>query len=236
MRLGLPAAAVDALAAAATRVQRAGERLVLAEVLDGLAARARTLVAAHHAAAPLEFGVSRQTLRPALVAPLEVADAVLERLEEAGVLVRDAGLVRLAAWRPAPTVAQQRVAGLLLARPASVGPESPTTAELVREFGSDVPALPALAEREEVIVALDRERYCAADAFRAAAAPLASRLTRGELYTPSVLRETLGVSRKHLMPALEYFDGARLTERLGDARRWRGALALHVPHEALDIG
>ena len=40
---------------------------------------------------------------------------------------------------------------------------------------------------------------------------------------PSALRERLGISRKYLIPLLEWADAKGITERIGDARRLRNA-------------
>jgi selenocysteine-specific elongation factor len=43
-------------------------------------------------------------------------------------------------------------------------------------------------------------------------------MTKGRVYTPAELRDVLGVSRKYLIPFLEYCDRQRITERLEGGR------------------
>jgi selenocysteine-specific elongation factor len=57
---------------------------------------------------------------------------------------------------------------------------------------------------------------------------LSATLEPGREYAPTELREVLGVSRKYLIPLLEFFDRERLTERTPSGRRWRGNFR-HLP-------
>jgi len=50
---------------------------------------------------------------------------------------------------------------------------------------------------------------------------LRSGLVPGRKYTPAELKELLGVTRKYLIPFLEYCDRAGVTERFGDGRQVR---------------
>ena len=43
-------------------------------------------------------------------------------------------------------------------------------------------------------------------------------------YTPSELKDVLGVSRKFLIPLLEFCDKTGVTERSGDGRVVKGAV------------
>jgi selenocysteine-specific elongation factor len=45
-------------------------------------------------------------------------------------------------------------------------------------------------------------------------------LTNGEMTTPQ-FKEMTGVSRKYLIPLIEYFDARNVTIRIGDIRKLR---------------
>ena len=47
---------------------------------------------------------------------------------------------------------------------------------------------------------------------------LRERLSRGGEITAAEFRDVLGITRKHAIPLLEYFDTARVTLRVGDKR------------------
>ncbi len=222
LRLGGTPADAVALADRSAGVLAVGARLVASDVVDAVAARALAAVDAHHAASPLEPGISRQALRAVLGAPADVADLVLARLRDAGTVQLDGARVRRAGWVATPSAAQRRVLEALEHRLASVGLEPPTVAELTAEFGAEVPALLALGQRDGRLVAFDSERTVAADALHRGIALLAERCTPGEIYPPGTLREMLGISRKYLMSMLEYLDREGLTDRVAEGRRWRG--------------
>ena len=95
-------------------------------------------------------------------------------------------------------------------------------------MGTDVVPLLRMMEREAVVVAVEADRYFDAQALRGAVEKLA-RTMRGEGVTsPARLREVLGVSRKYLMPILEFCDRRRYTERRGDGRVWLAGAELPV--------
>jgi selenocysteine-specific elongation factor len=66
------------------------------------------------------------------------------------------------------------------------------------------------------------DRYYAAEAVEALIRVLRSGMTPGRVYGPAELRELLGVSRKYLIPLLEYCDRVRVTERRADGRALAG--------------
>jgi selenocysteine-specific elongation factor len=68
------------------------------------------------------------------------------------------------------------------------------------------------------VVALGQDLYAARPALAAAAAAVRRELAgRGPL-GPAEFRECIPVSRKYLIPILEYFDRIGVTRRTGDRR------------------
>ena len=226
VRLGVPRTLVEGLAAGAPNLLRVGDRLIGATAVGAVADRVTVVLDAHHAAAPLDVGVSRQSLRAslesALRAPADVSDAVLARLIRAGMVELDGALVRRGGWQPKLSPGQRHTVESLLARLDEAGLEAPTIAELSGLFGPDVPALLALALRSGRLVQLDAERLCTTDALDRGLAALREHLTVGVVYSPGTLREALGISRKYLMSLLEHLDREGLTDKLPEGRRWRG--------------
>ncbi|MGZ8456369.1 MAG: selenocysteine-specific translation elongation factor [Gemmatirosa sp.] len=223
IRLGTSAADVAALAARAEGVLWIGARAVAPAIVAGLAGRALAAVDAHHRAQPLDAGMSRQALRALLAAPPDVADTVLARLRHEGTVELDGARVRRTGWTPTPNPEQRMLQSVLEARLAAVGLELPTVAELTAEFGPEVPALIALAQRDGRLIAFDSERCATVAAVNRGLATLGAHLTPGVVYPPGALREILGISRKYLMSVLEYLDREGLTDRVAEGRRWRGA-------------
>ena len=79
---------------------------------------------------------------------------------------------------------------------------------------------PDLAE-ERSVEAVERDRYYSRTALEAFSRVVLEAGASGEV-TVGRLRETLGLSRKFLIPLLEWSDRQGLTVRSGDTRRLRG--------------
>ena len=79
-----------------------------------------------------------------------------------------------------------------------------------------------LAARAGTVSAVEAERYYSAEALARFRAALSELGASGAAITPAGLRERLGLSRKFLIPLLEWADRERLTVRSGDARRLVG--------------
>jgi selenocysteine-specific elongation factor len=67
---------------------------------------------------------------------------------------------------------------------------------------------------------VERDRYYTRSALDHFARTLAE-LGREADIVPAAVRERLGISRKYLIPLLEWADGKGLTVRVGDVRRLR---------------
>jgi selenocysteine-specific elongation factor len=99
----------------------------------------------------------------------------------------------------------------------------PSLAELERQTGRrDVGAILRLAAESGRVEAVERERWYARPALDRFTAVLAE-LGRDSLIAPSAVRDRLGISRKFMIPLLEWADAKGITERVGDARRLRNA-------------
>jgi selenocysteine-specific elongation factor len=83
-------------------------------------------------------------------------------------------------------------------------------------------ALLRLLEREGRIVQVEPDRYYDTDALASIVRLLRSESLSGRIYAASELRELLGVSRKFLIPLLEYTDRRHITDRHARGRVIRG--------------
>jgi selenocysteine-specific elongation factor len=85
-----------------------------------------------------------------------------------------------------------------------------------------VGALLRLLEREGSAVAVEPERYFARTALGALTDRLRLGTERGREYSPAELRDLLGISRKFLIPFLEYCDRTGVTTRRSAGRLVNG--------------
>jgi selenocysteine-specific elongation factor len=95
----------------------------------------------------------------------------------------------------------------------------PSLAELVERLERhDVADTLRLAAREGLVVSIGRDRYFSRKALDQFIATLAEIGSKGDI-TIAQLRERLGLTRKFLIPLLEWSDGQGVTTRVGDVRR-----------------
>ena len=105
---------------------------------------------------------------------------------------------------------------------AFAGAEPPSVGELTALHGPSVTALLRILERESVLVSVESDRYYAATALDGLVGRLRDVMVPGQEYSPSELRDIIGLSRKFLIPFLEYCDRHRITERRSDGRVLHG--------------
>jgi selenocysteine-specific elongation factor len=79
-----------------------------------------------------------------------------------------------------------------------------------------------ILERESVLVSVEADRYYAATALEALVGRLRTGMAPGREYSPGDLRDVIGLSRKYLIPFLEYCDRRGITERRSGGRVLHG--------------
>jgi selenocysteine-specific elongation factor len=214
VRLGVSPAAVGALVGASPAATlRIGGRVYAPSAALGVKERLRALVEAQHQIHPLEPGVSLQSARAKLAAPAELIESVLAETLAAGELSLEAGMLRRSGWSPTLTAAESALSDRLAAKLVEAGREPPSVGELTAAHGSVVPSLLRLLERAGIVVAVEPDRYYDGAVIEQLIERLRSEMVPGREYGPAELREILGVSRKYLIPLLEYCDRVRVTDR-----------------------
>ena len=130
-------------------------------------------------------------------------------------------VLRIPGWRAgAGAAATDQTAQLLQALEAA-GVEPPSVAELAVTFGKDVVGLLKLLERERTAVQVTSDRWFAAIAVKELLGRLRTAVTPDRRYTPSELREILKISRKYLIPFLEWTDRRHISHRSDEGRTFR---------------
>ena len=220
--LGVPPAEARAVAAAAPGITRVGDRWVEEKKLTRLEEAALALLKAHHRARPADPGLPLETLRHGLHASEILIEHVLNRLVGSGRVRIEYGVARLSGFTPRVEGGDAEVERVVrIVEEAGLTP--PTLAELERQTGRrDIGAILRLAARDGRVEAVERERYYARPALERFAATLAE-VGRDSPIVPGALRERLGITRKYMIPLLEWADAKGITQRVGDARKLRNA-------------
>ena len=224
VRLGVTRAVLDLLIHSPER-WRAGDRLYAASARDLIARQLVDTLAEHHASHPLDRGAPRQWLRTRVRASEAAVDAVVGVLARDGRVIAEQGEIRLADFAPRLTERQQALATDLLDRLEAAGVEPPALDELSQAMAQPVAELSAICRvlvRDGALVAVEANRHY----LPASVTQLTERLSAGMLagtdYGPAELRDFLGLTRKFLIPFLEYCDRAGYTVRNELGRRHRG--------------
>jgi selenocysteine-specific elongation factor len=218
VRLGVRPATVERLVKDLPKVIRLGERLVRTGVLDALRERLLTAVDAAHAASPLAPGLDRQTARSALTTHSALADEVIRRAERAGLVVVEGAAIRRPGFAAGAGAGATDARLRLLEALRTAGAEPPSVAELITQFGAEVPALLKLLEKDRLAYPVALDRWFSREGLVTLLGRLRAHVKPGKSYSPSELREPLGITRKWLIPFLEWCDRRRISLRSGDGR------------------
>ena len=223
VRTGAPPQGVDGVVEGAGKeVLRCGPVLAPRGALAGEVERLAKVLEEHHAAHPLDPGMSLQALRAAISvdsAPDAVTDRIVDLGVRKGAWEQAGGVVRRPGWQAAHEALAGGASERLVRRLADARWQVPTAAELGREFpGVPVPGLLAHLAREGVAEQMDAERYASREALAEFRAALVAVLQEVGKATPAELRDRLGISRKYLIPLLEWADRRGVTQRTGDTR------------------
>lgn len=193
-------------------------RLYDPQALDTLEKRVETAVAKHVETFPLELGVQLQSLRSLARAPDAAIDYVVDRLIRNGRIEVNQSLVKPAGWTGTLSDRERLLADAMMHEICVNPSEPPAVSELAAKFGDKAPALLRYMERAGQLVRISDDRYYSPGAVETMVGKLRSTLEPRRIYTPAELREVLGVSRKYLIPFLEFCDVTGITERRAEGR------------------
>ncbi len=186
-----------------------------------LMTRFESLVEAGVANHPLEPGVSLQAIRLEAGKNAELVGWVLDRLIESKKIEVSGSFVRPAGWKSKLGDVERSLSVEIMHEICKQPSEPPTLAELELKFGGKTVALVRKLERDGQLERVSDDRYYSSEEVARIVAGMRSRLEVGRTYTPAELREVLGVSRKYLIPFLEFCDRKGVTERRHDGRAVR---------------
>ncbi|MFZ5570925.1 MAG: selenocysteine-specific translation elongation factor [Thermodesulfobacteriota bacterium] len=182
----------------------------------------------YHKKNPLKGGMPREELRSKLPEKpdAKLINLVMGQLVKSGRIVQAEDSVRLADHAVSLAVDQAEVSRKIVAIYKSAELSPPYFTELSKTLEIDAATAKAvlllLVEQRE-IVKVKEDLYF----HRLAIESLKTRLVdflkaKGELSTPQ-FKEMTEVSRKYLIPLLEFFDSQNVTIRVGDLRKLRNA-------------
>jgi selenocysteine-specific elongation factor len=173
----------------------------------------------HHLDHPAEAGLSVETLRRALGDDDWMAAAALDVLTKGKQIRVVEGLATKAGFAPRSGGGDAEVERAVEAlRAAGLAP--PTVPELERQLGlRDLRGALRVAAGRGLVEAIETDRYGATSVLEQFAAVLRDLGTGGAEISPQLVRERTGLSRKFLIPLLEWADRKAVTRRDLDGKR-----------------
>ncbi|MEP7272521.1 MAG: selenocysteine-specific translation elongation factor [Acidobacteriota bacterium] len=202
-------------------------RVIARSAFEGLAARMKEQVKAHHRRHPLSGGMSREELRERIFTQLdpEVFRAVITAAASRGEIIADKDLVRLKGFRVALTPEEEAFKDHLASvfaqaalQPASrddalskAAPQFGLEKARARSFAQMLLNSGELIQIEDLVFHRDTLAQ-----LRATLQEFKKR--HGAQIDVGGFKDLTSVSRKYAIPLLEYLDRQRITRRVGNAR------------------
>jgi selenocysteine-specific elongation factor len=194
--------------------------------MESIESQIRDHLGAYHLKYPLKPGMPKEELKSKLPPSLGVKffNQVLNQLVKTEGIVYDEDSVRLIAHKVSLAVDQADVREKILETYRRSGLQPPYFKELGSTLNIDS------AQAKDVLMLLvdhgqlfkvKEDLFFSAEAITDLKARLVAFLeANAELSTPQ-FKEMTGVSRKYLIPLIEYFDATHVTIRIGDIRKLR---------------
>jgi selenocysteine-specific elongation factor len=191
--------------------------------LRGLAV---TALEQFHRANPLKPGMSREELRGrAGSADERVFSFLLSTLDAEGVVRAERDKVRLASHEVRLSPEQQRVVARLEEEFLKAEAAPPSAEEALGRLGltgDEEHELFQVLVGSRTLVRVKESLFFHARALETIQDKLVALLRERKEIGPGDIKDLLGISRKYAIPLLEYFDGRRVTARVGERRVLRG--------------
>lgn len=217
---------------------------VVAAVADGLSRRCLEVAEAFHKREPLKIGMARGTLASGGTGgtggtggigagrnwnkglPPKLTHFVVERLLRSGELVIDGDVVRLATHTVSLASDQAGMRDNLLKAYVDAGFTPPNLKDVLNELKVDAkaaaPVLKLLCD-DGSLVKIKDGIYYHAPVIQELKERMQNWFSSHDDLDPAGFKELSGgLSRKYVIPLLEYFDKERITIRVGDKRQFRG--------------
>ncbi len=182
-----------------------------------------------HEANPLKEGMPTQELKSKFqyIQDPKFFNILFARLAKDEAIVQDKNLVKLAGFKVALKVDQHEVKDKIIRVYKDAGLTPPFFRTICQDLDLDEKTAKGVLHmliEENAIVKTKDDLYFDATAIEGLEARVIDFLkANGQISTPE-FKDMTGISRKFIIPLIEYFDSTRLTIRVGDVRQLRRKL------------
>lgn len=197
----------------------AGDRVVAIEALQRSKEAILTALDHYHRTRPMEPGMPPELLRR-VVSQRPLLETALQGLVEEGEVVLDGGLARRVGHRAAIPEELASLARRIEEELRAGGYQGRALPDLeALESAEPVREILMYLVRQGTAVRVGPEQYYHREVVEQLVTRVTEEISKEGQATPAQLKEPLGLSRKYLIPLLEWMDAQGYTTRQGDVRR-----------------
>lgn len=207
-------------------LEREDTRVLSPDVYQELQQKMMQDIRAHHEKFPLKEGLSREELRMKLGTFIDqkLFNAVVRDLEKQGKLIADRENIRLPDHRISLQADQEALRQAIAdwyQRSALTPPSLREVTEKFREQKSQVGSILNVMLKDGTLIKINEDLCFDSSTLGRLREDYKNLLLKEGKATPASFKELTGLSRKYIIPLMEYFDVIKLTVRSGDHRLLR---------------
>jgi selenocysteine-specific elongation factor len=198
-------------------------RIVSAAVYQNLQDRILLEMRAYHERYPLKEGISKEELRSTAgqFARQRLFNMAVRELEKKGEVVVERENIRLSAHRVNLKGELEDLRSKIGETYMDAGLTPPTIKELMEKFAGQRSLAESVINvmlKEGSLIKINEDLYFHKEVLARLREDYKALLVRDGKATPASMKELTGLSRKFIIPLMEYFDITKLTIRAGDHR------------------
>ncbi|MGZ6276900.1 MAG: selenocysteine-specific translation elongation factor [Syntrophales bacterium] len=198
-------------------------RIVSASIYQNLQDRILLEMRAYHERYPLKEGISKEELRSTAgqFARQRLFNMAVRELEKRGEIVVEKENIRLSAHRVDLKGELEDLRNKIGETYMDAGITPPTIKELMEKFAGQrslAESVISVMLKEGSLIKINEDLYFHKEVLTRLREDYKALLVRDGKATPASMKELTGLSRKFIIPLMEYFDITKLTIRAGDHR------------------
>jgi selenocysteine-specific elongation factor len=200
------------------------QRMIAADLYDGLVRTVLDTLAAYHQEYPMRTGLSKEELRSKLHGGLDqrLFQYLLNGLTKKGLILQDESVIRLTNHQVSLAEDARTIRSEMEEFYLTSGLSTPTVKETIVRFEKYTPKLVREVQdvlvREGLLVKVTEDLYFHRQVLDNLQQEMVATIRKeGEIDAPR-FKNLTGLTRKFSIPLLEYFDKIKVTIRVGDKR------------------
>ena len=208
------------------QVDKENRFYIHSKVFDELQRKAVTVLEQYHEAYPLKHGMIKEVFKARLTRGIDTRtfNFLVQALVKSDTIVQEKEMVRLSGHKIALQADQKDLRNRIEETYLNSSLQPPYFKDLVASVGQNSGHMKDVLDhmvQEGIVVKVKEDLYFHKTAIDALKSKLVGFLREnGEVSIPQ-LKDMIGVSRKYMIPLVEFFDDTKVTIRVGDIRKLR---------------